>query len=289
VHRLSAAAAVPRDRTGLRYARVSVLIDRARTLRQRTGRATSALLAYRRGNTFARTAIRSERGLPPSTPGPLERYFDANLTGPGLWKWRHYFPIYEKHLSRFVGQSPTVLEVGIFSGGSLRMWHEYFGSGTHIVGVDIEPACRAYADDTTSVLIGDQADPRFLDDVVAAAPQGYDIVLDDGGHQSHQQIATLEAVLNHIRPGGVYICEDIHTAGHAFHSYIAGLARNLHWFGGLRMDTTPFQAAIDSVSLYPFVVVIEKAATARDRLEAPKHGSEWQPFYASADGGISSP
>jgi hypothetical protein len=39
------------------------------------------------------------------------------------------------------------------------------------------------------------------------------------------------------------------------------------------------QAMIESVSIYPFMVVIEKRAYPLPRLEAPRHGTEWQPFY----------
>lgn len=43
--------------------------------------------------------------------------------------------------------NPNVLEVGVYSGESLEMWHSYFGEGSHIYGVDIEPACKAYESD----------------------------------------------------------------------------------------------------------------------------------------------
>ena len=236
--------------------------------------------AYVRGYRFGKDGMPPMAALPKArTPGRLERYFDQNTTGPGLWKWRHYFPIYEKHLARFVGQSPTVLEIGIFSGGSLGMWRDYFGDGLELYGVDIELACRAYEDQAT-VLIGDQADPRFLQNVIAATPAGLDVVLDDGGHEAYQQIASLEALLPHLRPGGVYICEDIHRRDHAFHAYINGLATNLHATESYEsFPALPAQAAIESITIYPFVVVIEKRQHRLERLEAPKHGSQWQPFY----------
>jgi hypothetical protein len=29
----------------------------------------------------------------------FEEYFDANKQGRGIWKWRHYFQIYERHFA----------------------------------------------------------------------------------------------------------------------------------------------------------------------------------------------
>ena len=61
------------------------------------------------------------------------------------------------------------------------------------------------------VFIGDQADRAFWKQFKEKVP-AIDIIVDDGGHQVDQQVATLEELLPHLRPGGVYLCEDIqHT------------------------------------------------------------------------------
>ena len=252
-------------------------------LRRVTSRAVvlaAAASAYRSGDRFGRKSIVAPTDLPVEKPGDLERYFDGNTDGPGIWKWRHYFPIYERHLGRFVGQRPRILEIGIYSGGSLQMWHEYFGAGTSLLGVDIEPDCQVYATDGTTVMIGDQADPAFLKDIVARTPDGFDIVIDDGGHEAHQQIASFEGLINHVRPNGVYLCEDVHQSDQAFHAYVAGLARTMHATDGFDMAARPVQRAVYSITTYPFMVVIEKTGADRSRLTAPKRGTEWQPFYA---------
>lgn len=210
--------------------------------------------------------------------GRLEEYFEAHAVGPGIWKWRHYFPAYERHLGRFVGRAPTVVEIGVYGGGSLRMWHEYFGSGTLVYGIDIEPACRTYETEGIRILIGDQADPEFLDAVVADAPGGIDVVLDDGGHKAHQQRASFEALFPHLRPGGVYVVEDVHGGTHPFLAYIDGVARSLHRMGRDGASATPVQAAVESISVYPFLVVVEKRAVPVDRLDLQQRGTEWQPF-----------
>lgn len=218
--------------------------------------------------------------LPTADPGRLEKYFDANITGPGIWKWRHYFPIYERHFARLVGTSPRIMEIGVYGGGSLRMWREYFGLGTRVYGLDINPECQIYADGDTIVFTGDQADRSALRKVVSETPDGFDVVIDDGGHQAHQQITTLEEFLPHLRPGGVYLCEDIHLSTHQFWGYLAGLSGQLHEMSQRSYDfaTNSMQATVASVTIYPFVAVIEKRLTLLERMEAPKHGTEWQQY-----------
>ena len=181
-----------------------------------------------------------------------------------------------------------MVEIGVFSGGSFMMWREYFGSQAQLHGVDIQPACRVYAGDGLRIFIGDQADPGFWRDFLREVP-AFDIVIDDGGHEAREQVETLEALLPHLRPGGVFLCEDIHSTTHVFHAYIAGLSRYLHAQGthrppGLAYDALPFQSRIDSIHLYPFVTVIEKREAPVNIFEAPKHGTEWQPFYEAPAG-----
>ena len=218
---------------------------------------------------------------------PLRQYFEAHRQGPGIWKWRHYFDVYHRHLAKFVGKPVGVLEVGIFSGGSLGMWRSYFGSGCRMYGVDIEPACKAYEGEGVQVFIGDQADRQFWRGFRSQVPP-LDVVIDDGGHEPHQQIATLEEVLPHLRPGGVYICEDVHQEFNRFMDYMGGVVNKLNAVNLRQSDpvtsvATPFQSAVHSVHFYPYVVVVERNDTAPGEFMAPRHGTEWQPFL-STDG-----
>lgn len=217
---------------------------------------------------------------------PLAAYFESHREGRGIWKWRHYFDLYHRHFSRFIGREVHVLEIGVYSGGSLDMWRHYFGPDCHIYGVDIQPACRTYEDQRTRIFIGDQADRAFWKSFREQVPV-IDILIDDGGHLPHQQIITLEEMLPHLQPGGVYLCEDIHGIGNEFAARAHALADELNAFQRIREPdesrrllaaTNDSQRLIHSVHFYPFVCVIEKHATPVAQLEAPKHGTQWQPF-----------
>ncbi len=229
-------------------------------------------------------SIRNESvAAPAAAANPLREYFDGVREGPGIWKWLHYFEIYHRHLAKFIGRPVTVVEVGVYSGGSMPMWHHYFGPNCRVHGVDIQPECKAYEDEATTIHIGDQSDRAFWRRFRERVPR-VDVVIDDGGHEPEQQTVTLEEMLPHVNPGGVYVCEDIHGVHNSFASFVQTLSGGLNAAvpgaasGAMRNVPTPFQAAVHSVHLYPYVVVVERRDAALDELVAPKHGTKWQPF-----------
>jgi hypothetical protein len=205
---------------------------------------------------------------------PLYDYFASYTEGPGIWKPVQYFGPYHRHLGRYVGRPVTVLEIGVYSGGSLRMWRDYFGSQAHVYGVDIEPECRQHTDERIDVVIGDQSDPAFWAESLAALPE-LDVVIDDGGHEPQHQIPTFEAVLGHIRRGGTYICEDLGGVDNGFWQYLSGVARNLNV---VAPRTTGLQQTIGSVHLYPFMAVIEITETPFGEFSTRRQGSQWAQF-----------
>jgi hypothetical protein len=158
----------------------------------------------------------------PHAANPIAEYYFSN-SGRLIHKWHHYFEIYHRHFEPFRGRSPVVVEIGVFHGGSLQMWQHYFGRGAHIVGVDVDPRCKQFENESTTILIGDQADRRFLAEVRERVPR-IDILIDDGGHTMTQQIATFEELYPHIQPNGIYLCEDIHTS--FFPEYGGGYRRD---------------------------------------------------------------
>ena len=132
-------------------------------------------------------------------------------SNPPIYKWAHYFPIYERHFAQHRNRSLTFLEIGVAWGGSSKMWSKYFGPMTKIIGIDIDPTCKQHEQNNVSVRIGDQSDPQFLQSVIDefGVP---DIVLDDGSHQQHHVNATFEFLYPKMDKNSVYMVEDLHTA-----------------------------------------------------------------------------
>jgi hypothetical protein len=253
----------------------------ARRGKARAGALAKNLRAFSRGLLYARQLPPTNAPALRGPAGDLERYFDSNTEGPGIWKWRHYFDIYERHFARFRGQEVHVVEVGVYSGGSLPMWRDYFGPRARVYGVDIEPACKIYAAERIDIFIGDQADRSFWREFSRQVPR-VDILIDDGGHQTHMQVTTLEEMLPRLAPGGVYLCEDTHREMNAFNAYIDGLTRSLAVVTDyVDNEPTGAQQHIASVHRYPSATVIEKPPGRPPAFEAPRHGTQWEPFLAA--------
>jgi ubiquinone/menaquinone biosynthesis C-methylase UbiE len=140
----------------------------------------------------------------------LERYF-YNNPGRVIYKWKHYFEIYERHLARYRDRQVNVIEIGVYKGGSLQMWKHYFGPQARIFGIDINPECAAFAEERVEIFVGSQEDRTFLRSVAERVPV-IDVLIDDGGHTMTQQITTFEELFPRVAPDGVYLCEDLHTS-----------------------------------------------------------------------------
>jgi cephalosporin hydroxylase len=140
----------------------------------------------------------------------LLKYFEGNKKRL-IFKWMHYFEIYDRYFSKYRETDVHFLEIGVSHGGSLQMWKDYFGRNAKIFGVDVNPFCQRFEEDQVRIFIGDQADKTFLSQLKREMPR-LDIVLDDGGHSMEQQINTFEALYPHISANGIYVCEDTHTA-----------------------------------------------------------------------------
>lgn len=222
--------------------------------------------------------------------------WDGRREGPGMWKWRHYFEIYERHFARFRGTRVRILEIGVFSGGSLCAWRQYFGPQAIVYGLDLSPLTKVYEKHPAygspdRIFIGSQSNVSVWDAVRREAPGGtLDIILDDGAHASRFQIATLNITFDTLlAPGGVYLCEDIVQSwyGNAFHEYVwerflseknGGLSSPRPMPGGKVARVRTREARIVAhVTFYIYVIVIEKRSRPLNQLSSEKHGTVWQP------------
>ena len=128
-------------------------------------------------------------------------------------KWEKYFPIYENYFKKFKDKKIIFIEIGIFNGGSLQMWKEYFGKDSKIIGIDINPECKKFEnlDKNIFVEIGNQSDEIFWKNFFNKYGNA-DIILDDGGHTNLDQIITTVNAVKNINDEGVLMIEDTHTS-----------------------------------------------------------------------------
>ncbi|MCH5268582.1 MAG: class I SAM-dependent methyltransferase [Lachnospiraceae bacterium] len=185
-------------------------------------------------------------------------------------KWLHYFEVYDRHFSKYRNKAPVVVEIGIFKGGSLQMWKEYFGKGAQIIGIDINEKTKEFEDEQISIEIGSQEDRDFWKSFKEKYPK-IDILIDDGGHTMNQQIVSFEEMFPHIVYGGTYLCEDIHTSyideyggqykkPDTYIEYSKNFIDYLHAWHSLQEALQPNQytRTMHSLHYYDSMLIIEK-------------------------------
>jgi len=116
---------------------------------------------------------------------------------------------YDPILAPWVDKEIKLLEIGVYRGGSLLLWRDYFPQGT-IVGIDINPPQNIEFGERIHLLKGSQTDTKFLTDVTKKiAPEGFDIIIDDASHIGELTKITFWHLFdNHLKPGGLYAIED---------------------------------------------------------------------------------
>jgi hypothetical protein len=122
-------------------------------------------------------------------------------------RYHNYLVYYWLHLRDVREQVRTVIEIGLETDRSVKMWREFFPNAT-IYGIDINPKCKEFESDRIKVFVGAQQDTKFLAaclETIGAAP---DVVIDDGSHLVHHQVATFNYLFPRLSDHGIYVVED---------------------------------------------------------------------------------
>lgn len=123
-------------------------------------------------------------------------------------KSKNYLSHYERYFSKFKDNKTKLLELGVYKGGSLLMWGEYFEKGT-IVGIDIDDP-QIELPENVYFEKGDQRDKDFLQIITKKyAKRGFDIIIDDASHFANfTEASFLICFMRLLKPGGIYVIED---------------------------------------------------------------------------------
>jgi hypothetical protein len=135
------------------------------------------------------------------------------------WFSRHgYTDVYEQLFWPLKHEAITLLEIGLRHdpfydhnsriSPSLSMWADYF-QHARIIGYDINDF-TAMTKGRVLVMQGDQGDDSDLQRLTQRV-SSFDIIIDDGSHASWHQQFTLRSLFRFLRPGGLYIVEDLHA------------------------------------------------------------------------------
>ncbi len=227
--------------------------------------------------------------------GDLSRLYLARVKGKVSTKWSSYFPIYEKWLKPFRNLSVSLLEIGVQNGGSLEIWAQYFPRGDIFIGCDINPAIAAlrYDDHRIQLVVGAASDAPVRNEIVRKSPGGFDVIIDDGSHRSLDTVSNFINYFPLLKPGGIFIVEDMHCAywpeydggffnqrsAATFFKLLSDLVNIEHargdfnpqqlfqtFFGSNPVPDCLRDGSIYSVSTYNSVYVIEKSSLSRKPL-----------------------
>ncbi len=121
-----------------------------------------------------------------------------------------YTDAYLKYLSPYVNTNCSVLEIGVWEGGSSLLWQEFL-SPKEICAVDIDDYIKirdklnssfkfylrnAYTQDTVSLIKND-------------FPKGFDVIIEDGLHTEESNRFSIYNYLPMLKAGGIMVIEDI--------------------------------------------------------------------------------
>lgn len=205
------------------------------------------------------------------TTGQYFRNFLLRTDEKTLFKMDHYLDVYDGLMGPWMGKPVSFLEIGVYKGGSLRMWRDFFSPKASLTFLDIDPGCKALEIPGTEIRIGDQTDVAFLQKT--ATERGpFDIIVDDGGHKMDQQLTSFRTLWPQLKDGGLYIVEDVHTsywpgfgggfrAKGSFVEFAKDLVDRMHsWYteDDAGFPLHPMARELGSVTFHDSLIVLKK-------------------------------
>lgn len=195
-------------------------------------------------------------------------------------KWLNYFDIYDECFRNYVDKKPNVLEIGVQNGGNLQILNKYLKNAT-LFGVDIDPK-------VSNLTLGSNINVYNFNITDELAINQYfkktefDIIIDDGSHICSDIIQTFKLLFSKLKPGGIFLIEDLHTSYWQSHggSYLGAdsaieffkkFADLLNFYHikdpyfeeNLSLDDRYVFEWLRSIYFYDSVVVIHKLSKAR--------------------------
>jgi len=143
-----------------------------------------------------------------------------------------YTRIYESAIQ----EKCTLLEIGIDTGLSLLMWHEW---SEELDLIAIDNRTETMTDELFMIADLHHCDQGSVDSLedFANGMSRVDVIIDDGSHRPNDQLLTLETLWKLLRSGGKYFIEDLHCSAwfpeaEQAHARITAFAVASDWGGG---------------------------------------------------------
>jgi len=99
-----------------------------------------------------------------------------------------------------------ILELGVYRGASVRAWLDLFPAA-RIVGVDQSEPLDPTTSERYRLVVRDY---RYaIEDI---HPGGFDLIVEDMYHYVDSQVEAARLYYPRLRPGGMYVIEDVHVS-----------------------------------------------------------------------------
>lgn len=147
---------------------------------------------------------------------------------------RHpYTAVYDFLFSTYRYKKINFGEIGIESNSSMKCWRQFFPYA-NLYGYDYinKKLDKARADKLydTQYFYMDCKNPNLINEGLSKCQDKFDILIDDASHQYDHQILVIRSAIEHLKPGGILVIEDIfrmsiegHLNNTAQHHGITGL------------------------------------------------------------------
>jgi SAM-dependent methyltransferase len=128
------------------------------------------------------------------------------------WFRHPYTAVYDFLFARYRHDKINFGEIGIAANASMKCWRSYF-LNANLYGYDFMPDnlnnANAHNLENTQYILMDCRDTQSINDGLSKCADKFDILIDDASHRPEDQFPVIKAAIEHLKPGGMLIIEDI--------------------------------------------------------------------------------
>ena len=123
-----------------------------------------------------------------------------------------YLDLYERLLNSKKTSASNVLEIGIYKGGSIKLWHDYF-KNANVYGLDIANVNQIppFLKNNSRIKICPSTDAYNTNTINILKSVKFDMVLDDGPHTLNSMIVFVSEYSQMLANDGILILEDVQS------------------------------------------------------------------------------
>lgn len=192
--------------------------------------------------------------------------------------WHDYLGFYDTHLPKSIDD--LVVEFGVLNGQSIS-WLLKKYPACKIIGVDILPVQKQWPQNEKIYYKKvDQASEKEVSNFFSkiSAPS---LIIEDGSHLPSHQSRCLRIGFGHLKPGGIYVLEDIHTShpSHNIYNHESQpndlFKRILQGLGILKSASSKKQTALTVLLAFEHIKRTGRLALTSRELNILSHGGHF--------------